>query len=164
MKRTTLLLIGCVAAAAIALGAGYVAGGAVIGGAIALLAGGLWLLAVFLGDRPAATTLGWVCFSGAAGFGVVIGLQPGLMLIALVAALCAWDIAYTEQRLNAALRVDQAALLERRHLRALALAAGAGLAVGAAALLIRVEFGFGIAAVLAIAAVVLLGWMARLEL
>ena len=163
MKRTTILLIGCVAVSAVALGAGYIMGGVYIGGLVALLAAALWLLAAFLGNRTAATTLGWVCFSGAAAAGMLIGLQPGLMLVALVAALCAWDIAHFEQRLSAAARVDNAALLERRHLRALALTGAAGLALSAAALLARMEISFGAAAVAAVAAVVLLGWLARSE-
>lgn len=163
MTRIRLLMIGCVVIVAIALGAGYMAGGIIVAGLIAPLAAGLWLLAVLAGRPPAAATLGWLFCSAAAGIGVSMGLQPALMLIALVAALGAWDIIHFEQRLNAAARVDDAALLERRHLRALALVAAAGLAFSAAALLVRVDLGFGLAGGVAIAVVVLLGWITRAE-
>jgi hypothetical protein len=162
MRRTTIVLFGCVIVAVLALGIGYVLGGSWIGAAAAVGIGGAWLLVHLLSDRPAGNLLAWLCLTSVAAIGVAIGLPAGFMLVAAVAALCAWDIAHYEQRRDEVSRVDSSDAMERQHLIRLAITAAGGLALGAAALLVRVNFGFGVAIVLAIVAVVLLSQLARM--
>ena len=162
MRRTTIVLFGCVIVTVLALGAGYLIGGSWVGALVVTGIGGMWLLAHLIGNHPAGNLLAWLSLTGAAAIGVAIDLPAGLMLVAAVAALCGWDVAHYEQRLGEAARVDPFGALDRQHMSRLALTAAAGLALGAMALLIRVDLGFGVAFALAIAAVVLLSQLVRL--
>ena len=156
MRRTTVVLFGCVIVAVLALGIGYLLGGRWVGALVVAGIGGVWLLVHLLGDRPTGNLLAWLCFTAVAVFGMLIGLPAMLMLVAVVAALCAWDIAHYEQRHDEVERVDGSDVLDRAHLTRLALTAAGGLALGAIALVIRVDLGFGLALALAILAVILL--------
>ena len=162
MRRTTIVLFGCVIVTVLALGAGYLIGGSWVGALVVVGIGGMWLLAHLIGNHPAGNLLAWLSLTGGAAIGVAIDLPAGLMLVAAVAALCAWDVAHYEQRLGEAARIESSGALDRQHMSRLALTAAAGLAIGAMALLIRVDLGFGVAFALAIAAVVLLSQLVRL--
>ncbi len=161
MRRNSLLLFGCVIVAVVAMGIGFALGGSWIGVAVASGLGGVWLLVHMLGNRSTGNLAVWLCFNALAAVGLAIDLPAGWMLIAAVAALCAWDMIHYEQRRASATRVDAIDLMDRRHTIWLALTGGVGLVLGAAALFIRVDFGFGIALVLALAAVILLSQLMR---
>lgn len=164
MKRTTYLLFGCVIATVLALGFSYALGRHWLGAAIAIGFGGVWLLAHLHGYHPTVTILMWLCLTGVAAAGITLGLSPVLMLIAVVAALCAWDIAHYEQQQNVVSRVDKLEALDRTHLTRLALMALGSLALGAVALLIRVNLGFALALAIALIAIILLGQLVRVAL
>ncbi|HEY3290460.1 MAG TPA: hypothetical protein VGK87_10060 [Anaerolineae bacterium] len=164
MKRTTYLLFGCVIAVVAAIGVGYGLIGSWVGGAFAIGFGGVWLLTHLSGYHPAVAVLMWLCLTGIAAIGIVLGLSSALMLIAVVAALCAWDIAHYEQQFDAVSRIDNSDALDRAHYMRLALTALISLALGAVALLIRVNLSFALALVIALMAVILLGQLVRVAL
>jgi hypothetical protein len=82
---------------------------------------------------------GWV---GLAAFGAWWGTISGWMLIALIAALAAWDLRHFDIRLRNSGALPPAELT-RTHLRHLALVAAAGLLFGGIALGIHFELTFG---------------------
>jgi hypothetical protein len=162
MKLTTILFVACVLVGAGTLGASYVLSGWTAGGLAALAIAGLWLAGHLLGRWPNANLLAWVLFMLATAFGALIGLQPALILVAAVAAICGWDLGAFEMRIHSMSRIDDLRQLEGRHVDRLAIVAAGGLALGGLALFGRVEFDFGAAVLLAGLAALLLGLAIRL--
>jgi hypothetical protein len=126
------------------LALGYFSGGNWIGGLIAITVGVAWYSG-WQKDLPWAATWGLAYSIGAAALGVLWGLAQTWMLVAVVAALSAWDLDHFSRRLRAARRVENASELEKRHLSRLALVDGAAFLFAGTALLATVNFNFGIA-------------------
>jgi hypothetical protein len=149
MRLLTLLCAG-MATLALALGYGDQALWAGVGIDIAI--GLLWLAGDWrIWDWAAAPCLaGW---TGLAAFGAWQGLAAGWMLIAVIAALAAWDLGHFAMHLRDAGAIAQPADLARAHLRQLAIVVVSGTLLGSIALGMRIELTFGwaiLAAVLAI--------------
>ncbi len=90
--------------------------------------------------------------------GLLISALPGLMLLAVVAALTAWDLAHFERRLQAMPRVEHAGDIERGHLRWLLISVLGGSVIAASALMIRTTLSFGVMFVLGLMAALALSW------
>jgi hypothetical protein len=149
MRLLTLL---CASLATFALALGYAGQSLWAGVGIVVVIGLLWLAGDWRGwDWAAEPCLaGWVSM---AAFGAWLGLTSGWMLLGVVAALAAWDLAHFTARLRGAGAITPPSELTRNHLRRLAVVAGAGLLLGGIALGVRVELTFGwaiLAAALAI--------------
>ena len=149
MRLLTLL---CAGLATLALALGY-AGPALWGVGSAVVVGLLWLAGDWRGwDWTADACLaGWV---GLAAFGAWQELPAGWMLIGVVAALAAWDLAHFAAHLRGAGATPPPAELARAHLRRLASVAAAGLLLSGIALGIRVELTFGWALLAALLAII----------
>ncbi|HEU5102774.1 MAG TPA: hypothetical protein VFU22_27320 [Roseiflexaceae bacterium] len=132
----------CVGAATLVLTLSYAGqalwAGAGIGAAIGLL----WSIGQWRGAHwPTDLYLaGWV---GLAAFGAWQGVSAGWMLVAMIAALAAWDLDRFAERLHSAGRVIHPTDLARAHLRQLAIVVGVGLVLGFVALGLRIELTFG---------------------
>ncbi len=140
--RMRLLTLLCAGLAALALALGYVSQAFWEGAGLTVAIGLLWLAGDWrIWDWTADACLAaWV---GLAAFGSWQGLPAGWMLIGVVAALTAWDLAHFAVRLRGAGALPPPAELTRAHLRQLAIVAAAGLLLGGIALGIRVELTFG---------------------
>jgi hypothetical protein len=139
MRLLTLL---CVGLATLALALGYASQTLWEGAGLAVAIGLLWLA----GDWRSWDWTADVCLAawvGLAAFGSWQGLPAGWMLIGVVAALAAWDLAHFAMRLSGAGALPPPAELTRAHLRQLAIVAAAGLLIGGIALGMRVELTFG---------------------
>ena len=119
------------------------------GTAAVLAAGVLWRLAQWRA-QPWASPAGLVAQATAAAVAMLLGVGGGWPVLALVAALVAWDLDQFSQRMRAAGRVDDAPGQERRHIRRLLMVAGLGGLLGLAALSFQVRLSFGLALLLAV--------------
>ena len=134
------------------------------GTAAVLAAGALWLLGQWRA-LPWASPAGLVAQAIAAAGAMLLGVGGGWLVLALVAALVAWDLDQFSQRMRAAGRVDDAPGQERRHIRRILIVAGLGGLLGLAALSLQVRLSFGLALLLAVAMMLCLslviGYMRR---
>ena len=177
-----------VAAAALALGYGLNQNPIAILVFIAL--GLLWLVGQRYAVQASAG-LGLLGFAIGALLGTLYGVQSGWLLVSITAALIAWDLHHfiqhmrvNEQRApvseNSAttaantepdadavhpdtrVRLEaEARVLERAHLRRLAIVSGLGLFLGALALTIKLTLSFGIIAALGVVAIFALSRLIR---
>jgi hypothetical protein len=145
-----------VALAALAVALGYGLGSRWTGAAIALAAGGLWL-AGWWRRQDGVESAGLIVFTGLAAFGIWLELGAGWMLLGLVAALVAWDLAPFERRMAGADRVQGQEAIERRHLARLGLVTGLGCLLALVALGIELRLTFLPALLLGLLAVIGLG-------
>jgi hypothetical protein len=97
--------------------------------------------------------VGFVLAAGMAAAGLLLGVGAGWMLLAVVAALSAWDLDAFVRRLKDAARVVDRDALERQHLLRLLMVDGLGLGLAAVALGVRVRLGFGLVILLGILAI-----------
>ncbi len=104
---------------------------------------------------------GLVCYTGVAAAGLLLDLQVGWMLLAMVATLTAWDLDHFFRRLNPVDGVGSDRSLERRHLLRLLTVDGVGLLLGAIALRIEVKLTFATILLLGLLAAVGLGQTIR---
>ncbi len=131
---------------------------------ISLCAGVLWLA----GQRYAwRWTMGFamtLCVALSA-IGILAGMNADLMLIALMAALTAWNLALLTWRLNDNEPCAGTHLLVRRHLQRLVSVDTLGLLLAGAALRLDITFGLGVAFLLGLIAVSgmsrAVGWLRR---
>jgi hypothetical protein len=136
--------------------------------------GGYWLLALgivglgfawLFGQRRAwrwTAAIGFVVVTGLAALGVWFKLSTLWLLLAIVGALTAWDLADFAQRLGQTTNVHQAPVMSRIHVRRLQIAAGLGLLLGLVALGVQVQLNFGWAVFLALLMVISLSWVVGL--
>lgn len=147
------LTIGAIGLTTLALAASFALAGYWLVVMICICAGGGWLLAALRG-WPSAPTLGLLATVVATVYGDFEGVSlPGLLL-ALVAALVAWDGGTFAGRLRSAPEVAFADDLMRAHVQRLLIVAAIGLFVGLLALLLRVSLSFGWALLLAALAII----------
>jgi hypothetical protein len=100
------------------------------------------------------TSIGFVLCAGAAAAGLLLGVEAGWMLLALVMALAAWDLDSFVRRMEGAEQVEGRQDLERRHLLRLVAVEGVGVLLAAVALGVRLDIGFGAVLLLSLVAVV----------
>ena len=149
----------------------------------------LWLAGQRYAKRAVAG-LGLLGFAVGAVLGTLLGVQNGWLLVGLTAALIAWDLHHFIQhlrvneqrtsgsethsagteteteveagRLDTRARLEaEARVLERAHLRRLALVSGLGLFLGALALTIKLTLSFGVIVVLGLVAIFALSRLIR---
>jgi hypothetical protein len=104
---------------------------------------------------------GLVCYTGMAAAGLLLDLQVGWMVLAMVSTLTAWDLDHFVRRLKRVDGVGPDRSLERRHLLRLLMVDGVGLLLGAIALQIEVRLTFATILLLVLLAAVGLGQAIR---
>jgi hypothetical protein len=102
-------------------------------------------------------TAGLVAYTGLAANGIWLGLGAGWMLLALVAALVAWDLAPFQRRMASTDGVRKQGAVERRHLVRLGLVVGLGSVLALLTLGIELRLTFLSALLLGLLAVIGLG-------
>jgi hypothetical protein len=150
MKLTLMLLPATFVLAWVAIGLGFALRNAPIFTLASLAVVAVWAAGWLRRWRAVTTTLAdasFVAVTALAGVGILINAPAILMLVAVVAALIAWDLTHLDQRLRgdkaAAMRVERADEIERQHVRWLLLAAGCGFGVAGLALTVRASLSFG---------------------
>jgi hypothetical protein len=154
------IILGSVGLAAACLAGAYAWAGAWAWAAISLGLGIAWLVGLGQGWSLAAP-LGFAASAALAILSVSLNEQAGVALLALlavVAALCAWDLDGLARRLAHFGYVGDRSRLERRHLGRLLAVAGLGLLLGGAALAVQIRLTFLPAFLLSLLVVVGLSW------
>ncbi len=106
--------------------------------------------------------LALVGFTGLAAVGLRLGLGAGWMLLAVVAALCAWDLEHLEERLSQPIYAGSEAArhaMQKEHARRLLAVAALGLGLGAAGLVAQARITFLLALLLSLLALLGLSWV-----
>jgi hypothetical protein len=153
MNLTDRMLWISLVVAAGALGGGYWLGGLWPWGLALLALGALWRFDQVRGwGRLAAP--GLMIFVMAAAVGLLYEVPSGLMLLATVASLAAWDLDRFSQRLKSKPVDAGTAHLERLHLKRLLIVCLLGLLLAGSALLIRFRLSFGLAVLIALLVVI----------
>lgn len=143
---------------------GYSSAGFEITSRWVLLAGVVWLLALWQRWNwfSSVVLFAFVLFSA---FGLMFGCEFHWMLTGSVFALFAWDMTDFRRRLHLAVEDDDSRGLERRHLARLSLLTLAGLLLVSLALYTQVQFTFEWGVFLVIVIVVgliqLAGWFRK---
>jgi len=135
-----------------ALAIGYAVGGYINWAFVIILFGGLWYFAHLRGAQGLETLL-FFGYALAAAVGFWVQLAPLAMLVAMVAALGAWDLDHFSQRVRLVERAELTSGLNRNHLRRLAIIEGLGLLAGLAALTSSLQIPFWTELLLVILAV-----------
>ena len=143
------LLWASIGLAAGALALGYGLAGLENGALAAVVPGGLWAVGQWR-RLVWVAPVGFVSTAGISAAGLLLGVGVGWMLVAVVAALSAWDLDAFARRLRNAARVANRDDLEGQHLLRLLVVDGLGLALAAAALGVRLRLGFGLVVLLGI--------------
>ena len=141
--------------AALALLAGFGLAGLWWAAAVVVVVAAFWSVGHARKQRWAAP-VGLFALGLATAVGLIAGLAPGWGIIALVAALAAWEFDFfwrvleDTDRAGRSVRVKRRDLLIRRHRRrVLAVVVGGALLAGAATV-VQVQFGFGLALLLGV--------------
>ncbi len=138
MTLSERLLWASIGLAAGTLALGYGLAGILLGALAAVILGGLWLVGQWR-QLAWVASLGLVIAAGMAAAGLLLGVGAGWSLVAVVAALSAWDLDAFARRLNRAAKVEGQADLERQHLLRLLAVDGLGLVLAAVALGVRFQ-------------------------
>jgi hypothetical protein len=139
-----------VGAAVGSLAAGYALGGRPAWAALIACAGILWLLFLLRGSAPAGA-VGLIGCAGVASAGLMLDLGPGWMLVGMLGALSAWDLAAFALWMQDCPASGGAKVLERQHLLRLLLADAIGLGLALVALQIRIQLRLGFVLLLGVA-------------
>jgi hypothetical protein len=132
----------CVAAAVIALAAGYTWGGTPASWLAFVAVGTAWVAANASSDWRWVDTLAWIAFTAAAAVGLNIQLPAALMLVGAVMALAAWDLGRLSRRLRSIQYAADAQSLTRNHIITLSFTILGASLVTALALTFRADLGF----------------------
>ena len=130
--------------------------------ALALLLAGLPLILPRREQRSWAAPLALAGFAGLAVGGLLLGLGAGWMLLAVVAALCAWDLEHLEESLSHPAYAGSGArrrAVENAHLGRLLAVAAVGLLLGSGGLLAQARITFLPALLLSLLALLGLTWV-----
>lgn len=144
-----------IALAALALLAGFGLAGLWWGSAAAVVVTALWAAGHAKRWRWTASA-GLFVLLLVTAIGVVMGLAPAWGIVALAAALAAWEFDYfwrvldDAQRAERHLRIEGHDRLVQRHQRRVLTVCLAGALLAGAATLVQVQFGFGLALLLAV--------------
>jgi hypothetical protein len=147
MSRSKWIASACILLATFALVSGYILSGQESLTPVLVIAGALWLIA-FHRQWAGINTLAFVIMMIAAGYGVLLSCPAGLMLIALVSAISAWDLDAMIDRFHQVKPEALEAGIERKHLSRLAIVDTISLVLGGAALVIRIHFSLAIGLIL----------------
>jgi hypothetical protein len=112
-------------------------------------AGGLWLVFLLRGSALAGA-IGLMGCTGVAAAGLLLGFGAGWMLVGVVGALSAWDLAAFARWLEACPPGDARKALEKQHLLRLLVADAVGLGLALVALQARVQLRLGLVLLLGI--------------
>lgn len=107
------------------------------------------------------TPLAFIALTVSAAAGTFWGVAPIWLLVAVAAALAAWDLDHFTHRLSSVEESTYTRALARQHFTRLAIAAAAGLGLGIIALNVQVELSFRWAIGLALALFIGLGQVVR---
>ena len=159
MKTAHWLFIASLAAAAIfpLIGSGL-AGVWWLGLVFVVIAGIWWF---FHHKRWARETAVFTLYTIIAAIAAYLGIGAGWLLASMVGALLAWDLDGFSRQVTAVNHTINTNKLVYTHLRRQGLAGGLALVLGGAALLIQLNLSFGLIFLLAVLAVMGLGWLAR---
>lgn len=141
--------------AGLSLLAGFGLAGLWWGAAAAAVVASLWAAGHARKKRWAASA-GLFVLLFITAIGLVLGLAPGWGIVALGAALGAWEFDYFGRVLvgtdhaESRVRVERRDLLIRRHRRRVLIVILTGVLVAGAATVIQIQFGFGLALLLAV--------------
>ncbi|MDX1688788.1 MAG: hypothetical protein R3248_12460 [Candidatus Promineifilaceae bacterium] len=141
--------------AGLALLAGFGLAGLWWGAAAAAVVATLWAAGHARKKRWAAS-IGLFVLLFITAVGLVVGLAPGWGIVALGAALAAWEFDYFRRVLDSTVHADSHVRVERRHLlirrhrRRTLTVILSGVLVAGAATVIQIQFGFGLALLLAV--------------
>jgi hypothetical protein len=127
---------------------------------LTLAAGVFWYFAA-MRAKSWASQIAFVLGVGGALLSLSAGNHPVLSLGVVVFSLAGWDLSRFTPRLEKMTPPEAALRLQNQHLRRLGTTLGAGAAAGLAALVINIELSFPVAAVLGLAAILLLAFVAR---
>jgi hypothetical protein len=119
-----------------------------------------WLVGEGRGWHLAAP-LGFATSAALAGLSLWLSGEPGvawLALVAVVAALCAWDLDGLARRLDRFGYEGDRSRLERQHLRRLLAVASLGLVLGGVALAVQIRLSFLLALLLSLLAALGVSW------
>jgi hypothetical protein len=149
LSRTSRIMICCELLAAACLAAAYIEAG------IWLIVPGILAAAafLFLARRRRAAWLAsslLVVYVMLAAAGAWMRFDVLWLLVGVVAALAAWDLAHFSESLHAAATLDGARLLERRHARALLMAVAWGLLTGGVPLVVKIHLPFAAAEIVGV--------------
>lgn len=138
-----------VGVAAGSLAVGYALAGRPVWAASIATAGVLWLVLQSRG-RAWAGDAGLIGSAGVAAAGLLLDLGAGWMLVGLVGALSAWDLAAFSRWVQDSPEAGEAKALERQHLQRLLLADAIGLGLAMLALQVRIRLRFGLVLLLGV--------------
>lgn len=168
MKLSMIVLPGSFVLAWGALALGFALRGAPVFVPVFVAIVAVWMIAQHRQWLVATTTLAdisLVAVIALAAIGRLSNALPSLMLVAVVAALTAWDLAHLDRRLRGdqaiAMRVERADEIERHHVQWLLIAAACGLTVAGLAMTIRATLSFGMMFALGILAALALSLTIR---
>lgn len=153
-------LLGSAGLAAACLAAAHTWAGAWTWAAASLCLGVLWLVGE-IRDWHATASLGFAASAILAAVSLWQSAKPGVALLALLAiaaALCAWDLDGLSQRLVRFGYEGDRSKLERQHLGRLLAVVGLGLVLGGIALAVQIQLSFLSALLLSLLAVLGLSW------
>lgn len=140
-------------AATASLALGYGAGTSRIWMLSIVALGLLWLIGRRL-QRPWVGSLLFIVFIAVAALGLSLGVSPGWMLAAAVAALMAWDLEWFWWRTVRVAHVESERELIRHHMSRLLAAISVGLLLGGLSLDWRIELNFWMALLLGLLAII----------
>jgi hypothetical protein len=147
---TAIILFACILISALLLGIGFFLESMPFLAAVCVLVGLGWAYAASR-RWTWVYSLAWVLIVLGSGAGLIMGLSPVLLLIAVALSLGAWDLSLFNQRLTAAIGVQEKKRLERQHLGRLAMVVAVGLLLGVIPLFLQFSLSFIWAVVIAVA-------------
>lgn len=154
----------CIVFSTAALSAGYLSGGYAPAAIMIIFLGAGWLVAALYRWIP-ASVIGLLISSLAAGAGIMLDLQAGLLFSGAAAGLAAWDLSRFNRHMQLAADTDDVSNLEKRHLGWLGGTLFLGLLLAAGSLLAQVQLSFGWVMIIAILGVLglvrFVGWVSR---
>ncbi len=165
IRQASLAARGAAAASSVAgclLAGGWPATALVVLAGLALLLAALPPILARRGQRPWGPPLTLAGFASLAAAGVLWGVGAGWMLLAVVAALCAWDLEHLHERLSNPAYAGSAAgrrAVENAHLARLLAVLAVGLLLGAVGLLAPARLAFLPALLLSLLALLGLSWV-----
>jgi hypothetical protein len=143
MKFRSMILNSCLIVSTGCLGAGYIFAGywQILPALLVILLFGIMAKKQLRFWSTSSFLLVYIIL---AAIGVVADLPVGLMILACTFALASWDLIQFEQSIAGNSMLQTRTLLEKHHLRSLALAASAGLLLAFLSLYVHLQLTFGV--------------------
>jgi hypothetical protein len=138
---TSRLMTVCVVLSAAATALAFAAGQYILFAVLVLLIGVLWMLDRAQRFKHLASVM-LVIFTLLAVFAFWLQLFMPLLVLAVSAALMAWDLDHFRWRIHHGPPVDNLVRLERHHIQQLLLVGGVGVLTAEATLLVQIQLSF----------------------